>query len=70
MKSNIIDLSDILCEIADEAGFIVGVEVDDITNSTISDCWGEYWDIVFPTPIVNTLFVVDLFSHSVNNFTR
>ena len=46
------------------------MEVDDVTNSSVSDGWTEDWDLVLPTPVVNAVFVVNGLTKSVNDFAR
>ena len=40
----------------------VGVGEEYISDTSVSDCWAEDGDIIFIAPIINTLFIIDLFT--------
>ena len=70
VKSLIIQKSNVLGDVNDEASFLIGVEVNDVTDCAISQGWSMDRDVIFPAPIVNALLVVDLFAHSVDDHAR
>ena len=70
MQSLIIKKSNVLGDINDEASFLIGVEVNDITDCAISQCWSMHRDVILPAPIVNALLIVYFLPHSIDDHAR
>ena len=62
----LVDGFDILDQIYNKIIFI-GVSEENISNRTISETWTENRNLIFPSPVVDTFFVVYLFPHPVDN---
>lgn len=62
VDGGVVQLLDVLDEIDDETFVLPRVEVDDVTKGTIGKGWAIDGDIILPAPVIDRLFVVDLFS--------
>ena len=67
MQCDVIQDANVMCNIYNETSIVVGVEIYDISNSTISKCGREDWDIVFPAPVVDTIFVFNFLTHAIDD---
>jgi hypothetical protein len=67
IHGDLVDLTNILDNVNVEIWLIVGVEKQIISNSSISDGWAEDRDVILPAPIIDTIFIVDGFTHSVDD---
>jgi hypothetical protein len=48
----------------------IGIGEKNVSNASISDSWAKNWNVIFITPIIDTVLVVDLFSKSVDKLSR
>ena len=51
-------------DIANETWLSPLVEVNHITKGTVSECWAVDRDFVLPAPVVDAVFVVNLFTNA------
>lgn len=66
----VVQFLDILDEIDNKAFVFPRVEIDDITERTIRKRRTVDRNVIFPAPVVDRVFVVDLFSEACDNLLR
>ena len=66
-QSTIIKQTNVLNEVNDKASLTPSVEVNDVSEGSISEGWAEDRNIVLPAPVINAVFVVDLLSDALDD---
>jgi len=66
---NIINQSEISVNITNKSLFSILIEIHDVSEGTICECWAKHGDVIFIAPVINTLFFfwMVLFIHLLTN---
>ena len=66
-QGTIVELSNILNEVNDEALLTPSIKIDDISKCTISEGRTVDRNIILPAPVINALLVIDLLTDACYN---
>ena len=64
----VIEQTDVLHQVDDEASLSPSVEVHDVAEGSVSEGGAEDRNFVLPTPVVDAIFIVNFFTDACDDF--